>query len=521
MRKYLLPVSLVAVVLAILTGFMDTDVLSGKNTKLKTVLDMISQTYVEEVDENKLVDDAIVGALKGLDPHSVYIPPREMARVREEFQGNFEGIGIQFEIVNGYLTVVTPIPGTPSDRAGILAGDKITMIDGSTAKDITTEEVFQRLKGPKGTAVKVTIQRPGIGEALEFTIIRDKIPIFTVDAKFMLDSDIGYIRLNKFAETSEAEFEQALEELEQMGMKKLIFDLRNNGGGYLEQAQLIADKFLPPGEMIVYTKGRISNSSNEFYSLDKTSYRKYPVIILVNRYSASASEIVAGALQDLDRSLIVGERTFGKGLVQSQYALNDGSAVRLTTARYYTPSGRLIQRPYDGKSIEDYYAEAQGSDDIKADSSKVYKTSQGRMVYGGGGIEPDVHLYADTLSAYYSKLWSKGVFREYVNQMLEKTGISLRDRYRNDYRKFLSSYKLSSADFEAFVSLAESKGVPADRAAIAREREDMENVFKAEIARYIWGTNESYQVRLSADDVLKQAKRLFPEAERFSENFKP
>lgn len=244
-KRIIMPALFVVVVIAVITGFMQT----GKQTmqssgKLRGVLDVIEKTYVEDVDANKLIDDAIVGALKGLDPHSVYIPPKEMKQVKEEFQGNFEGIGISFEIVNGYLTVVSPIPGTPSDRAGIIAGDKIVQIDRSSAKDITTEDVFKRLKGPKGTTVHVTIERPGVSELLEFDIVRDKIPIFTVDAKFMLDEQTGFIRLNKFAETSENEIEQALLELQAAGMKQLILDLRNNGGGYLEQAEMIVDKFL-------------------------------------------------------------------------------------------------------------------------------------------------------------------------------------------------------------------------------------------------------------------------------------
>ena len=518
-KKIMLPALLIVVAIAVVTGFTQRAKLTNENTgKLKSVLDMIEKTYVEEVDDSKLVDDAIVGALKGLDPHSVYIPPKEMKQVKEEFQGNFEGIGISFEIVNGILTVVSPIPGTPSDRAGILAGDKIIMIDHTTAKGITSENVFKRLKGPKGTTVHISIERPGVNELLEFDIIRDKIPIFTVDAKFMLDDRTGYIRLNKFAETSSDEIEQALQELDIHGMKQLVLDLRNNGGGYLEQAEMIVDKFLPGGKKIVYTKGRIANSSREYLSSDKSSYRKMPMIVLVNRYSASASEIVSGALQDLDRAIVVGERTFGKGLVQSQYDLNDGSAVRITTARYYTPSGRLIQRPYNGKSQEDYYMEAHLNDTLHTDSSQVYFTTMGRKVFGGGGIVPDFHLGNDTFSVYYAKLWSKGVFREYVNKFLENNGPALRIQFKENYPKFLKSYNIPESDFQALIRLGIQKGVPQDNTAIEKDKEDMKNVVKAEVARYIWSLNESAQVRLMADPTVQEAVKYFPEAVKFAGN---
>ncbi|MCB0834811.1 MAG: S41 family peptidase, partial [Bacteroidetes bacterium] len=316
----------------------------GQNTyrnivKFNSVMDLISKAYVEEVDTDKLVDDAIVSVLKGLDPHSVYIPPKELKQVKEEFQGNFEGIGSQIDVINGQLTIVTPIVGSPSERLGIQGGDRVMKIDGESTKGITVEDAVKKLRGPKGTVVHVSIDRPAMDGLLEFSIVRDKIPVYSVDAKFMLDSKTGYIRFVRFAQTTADEIEQALQELEAQGMKQLILDLRNNGGGILEEAQMIVDKFLPGGEMIVYMRGRIPGSVQNFFSSDKRTYRKYPVVIMINRASASASEIVAGAFQDLDRGLVVGERSFGKGLVQNQWDLNDGSAVRITIARYYTPSG--------------------------------------------------------------------------------------------------------------------------------------------------------------------------------------
>lgn len=520
-KKILLPVLFV---ILIITGFINfTQV--GQNTykslqKFQYVFSVITQMYVEEVNQNKVVDDAITGALKGLDPHSVYIPPKDMTKVKEEFQGNFEGIGIQFEIINGILTVVTAIPGTPAAQKGLQAGDKIIKIDGRATKGITQDEVFSKLRGPRGTLVHITVERPGIEELLEFDIIRDKIPLFSVDTKFMLDKETGYIRLNRFAETTEEEVEKALKELETQGMKQLIFDLRGNGGGYLEQAQAIVDKFVGGGKRIVYTAGRIPNSNRDFMSSRKTQWRKYPIIILINRGSASASEIVAGAIQDLDRGLVIGERSFGKGLVQNQIELGDGSAIRITTARYYTPSGRLIQRPYDHKSSEDYYMEGRSNDTIKSDSSKVYYTAKGRKVYGGGGIVPDHIVLGDTVTAYFVKLWSKGIFREYSNQYLEKHGPKLRDKYKSDFRRFISSFSITDSDIRELAVLGEKKGVPVVESSLEADKADMKNRIKAEVALYIWGNNEANQILVMNDPILIKAISYLPEARKFVESDK-
>jgi len=516
-RKFILPGLLVVVVIVAATGFVDKAQNAYKNIiKLQRVLDLISQTYVEDVDQTKLVDDAIIGALKALDPHSVYIPPKEMTTVKEEFQGNFEGIGVQFEIVSGVLTVVTPVPGSPSERVGILSGDKIVKINNTSTQGITQDEVFSKLRGPKGTTVHVSIKRSGIDELLEIDIIRDKIPLFTVDAKFMIDNKTGYIRFNKFAETTASEVEQALQELEAQGMQQLIIDLRNNGGGYLDQAFIIVDKFIPGGKKIVYTKGRIDNSTKDYLSTFKQNYRKYPLIVLINRGTASASEIVSGALQDLDRGLIIGERSFGKGLVQNQFDLNDGSAVRITTARYYTPSGRLIQRPYDGKSLEDYYGEARFNDTLHTDSTKIYFTSMGRKVYGGGGILPDYHVESDTFTAYYVKLFSKGVLREYVNKYLEQSGPVLREQYKGNFARFMKSYSAGEDQIKTVVALGEAKGVPLDNQGLAHDRDEIEDAIKGEVARYIWGTFEAAQVGLTNDIVIRKAMSYFNEAKKFT-----
>jgi carboxyl-terminal processing protease len=521
-KKIIVPTVLILVGIGVVMGFMQT----GQNAyrsiqKLQYVLSIISQTYVEEVNTDKLVDDAIVGALKGLDPHSVYIPPKELKNVKEEFQGNFEGIGSQIDVINGVLTIVTPVPGSPSEKIGIMGGDKIVKINEVPTKGITTDEAISKLRGPKGTAVHLSVQRHGVEGFLEFNIIRDKIPVYSVDAKFMLDQTTGYIRFVRFAETTSDEIEQALQELEAQGMKQLVLDLRNNGGGYLEQAKAIVDKFLPGGKKIVYTKGRLDNSSQEYFSTVKSTYRKMPLIILINRGSASASEIVAGGLQDLDRAVIVGERSFGKGLVQNQFDLQDGSAVRITTARYYTPSGRLIQRPYDNKSLEDYYGEARDNDTLHTDSSKAFLTSIGRKVFGGGGIVPDYHLDNDTITGYFVKLLGKGVFRDFTNDFLEKNGTVLRDEYKDHFAKFEKSYNISESDFESILNLGTNKGIPIDRTAAQRDKEDMENLIKSEVARLIWGPFEAAHIRFQGDHVIQQAMKYFSEAKKFAENHVP
>ncbi len=484
--------------------------------KLQYVLSVVTQTYVEEVNSDKLVEDAIVGALKGLDPHSVYIPPKEMKTVKEEFQGNFEGIGSQIDIVNGILTIVTPIPGSPSEKVGILAGDRVLKINGESTKGFNTDMAVSKLRGPKGTIVHIGIQRFGVGEQLEFDILRDKIPVFSVDAKFMIDDKTGYIRFVRFAETTADEVEQALKELEAQGMKQLILDLRNNSGGYLDQAQNIVDKFIPGGKKIVYTKGRLENMTRDYFSSQKSWYRKYPIVVVVNRGSASASEIVSGALQDLDRAVVVGERSFGKGLVQNQFDLNDGSSVRITTARYYTPSGRLIQHSYDGKSADEYYAEVR-NEKMKNDSTQIFYTEKGRTVYGGGGIVPDYHIDNDTVTSYYVKLWGKGVFRDYANAYLEKNGPLLRDKHKKDFRAFAKNYTLSESDVQDLIQMGVDKGIARDAVAIEKDKDEIKNFVMAEVARYIWGSLNAAQIRTQSDRMVVEAMKYLGEAKKFAE----
>ncbi len=477
--------------------------------KFNYLLKKIRDNYVEPTDVGKLMDGAITGMLESLDPHSIYISAEEQSRISEQFAGEFEGIGISFVIQNKVLMVISPIPGTPADKLGIRAGDRIIKIDGESAYGITNEEVFRKLRGPQGTSVNVTIEREGESEPLEFTIIRDKIPIHSVETYFMIDDVTGYILLNQFTANTSDELEQALNDLEGRGMTRLLFDLRGNSGGYLEQAVRVADKFIPKGEMIVYTKGRSSKYEQSFISSGST-HPQFDLIVLINHGSASASEIVAGAIQELDRGLIAGTRSFGKGLVQTPIPFEDGSLVRLTTAKYYTPSGRLIQRPYD-KNISDYYREAFAEDSVEVhiDSTKdVYYTKSGRKVYGGGGIEPDVRLESYYLTSYTAKLLNKRLFFEYAAKYASE-----HPQLGGDFDYFLDNFQVDEAMLMDFVSLAESRGIPLDDEGYQKDLHYMKNLLKAEIAQNLFnGRLYYYQVRIRGDRQIAEALQLFDEA---------
>ena len=328
--------------------------------KLEKAFTVITDRYVEDVDSSELTESAIQGMLRDLDPHSVYIDAEQMRKVNEDFNASFDGIGIQYEFIEGpegldTVTVLNPLPGGPSDEAGLLSGDRIVAVDDSSAVGFSQQDVARTLKGPRGTKVDVTVKRPGYAELLEFTITRDEIPLWTIDASYMIDARTGYIRLDRFARTTYGEFMEAMRELKGQGMERLVLDLRDNAGGFMDMAIRISDEFLDEDEVIVSARSRHTEYNQESRATDGGSFEGGGVIVLVNEHSASASEIVAGALQDHDRALVVGRRTFGKGLVQKQFALRDGSVLRMTISRFYTPSGRLIQTPYEDGSREGYY----------------------------------------------------------------------------------------------------------------------------------------------------------------------
>ncbi|MEX0601040.1 MAG: S41 family peptidase, partial [Rhodothermales bacterium] len=422
MKRYRKPATLGLLVLAVgvLLGFELGAVFSSDNTveslkKLENAFLIINERYVEDVDSSVLSERAIEGMLEELDPHSVYIDAEQMNQVREDFNASFEGIGISFEIIDGVdgkdtVTVLNPLPGGPSEEAGILSGDRIIAVDDSSAIGFSSADVQRTLKGPGGTEVDVTVRRPGYDRTLDFTITRDKIPLFTVDAAHMIDERTGYIRIDRFARTTYSEFMSGLRDLQDEGMERLVLDLRDNPGGFMDMAVRIADEFLSEGEVIVEARSRLDEYNQQNVADDGDEFETGSVMVLVNQISASASEIVAGALQDHDRALIVGRRTFGKGLVQKQFPLRDGSVLRMTISRFYTPSGRLIQTPYDDGERMDYY-------ETKADQfrrertltteqikeampdSLRYTTATGRTVFGGGGILPDIIVNPDSASA--------------------------------------------------------------------------------------------------------------------------
>lgn len=517
----------------ILVGIVIQPVISGDNiyeqlSKFKDVLFTVEKYYVDDVDTPELVESAIGGMLNKLDPHSVYIPAEQQQRVEEDFRGSFEGIGIEFDMVRDTITVVTAISGGPSEILGILSGDKIVAIEGENAIGIDRSDVPDKLRGKKGTKVNVTVVRPGTKDPIDFTITRDKIPLYTVDAAFVDDKGVGYLKINRFADPTYVEMMQNLEKLSQQGMKRLILDLRGNPGGYMERAVRMADEFIGGKSKIVYTKSSRSSEEEVYRATPGQNYEDIPLIVLVSTGSASASEIMAGAIQDLDRGLIVGETTFGKGLVQKQFSLSDGSAYRLTVARYYTPSGRLIQRPYDD-GRESYYSmdgreeEEEGSNinhshDAKDTTKPTYKTVAGRTVLGGGGITPDYIVRPDTLNRA-SGSWemiTKNVIWEYIESYLASQGTTLRDRYKEDFNSFLRNFAITDAMFESFVKMAEAKDIKVNRELLKHDTPLLKNRLKARIARSIWGNNEFYQVALQDDKQYQKALELFPEAQKIA-----
>ncbi len=529
-RFSLLTVSML-VVLSLIAGSVLNQLISGDNiydqiNKFKDVLSMAQKVYVEDVDTGKLTEAAIRGMLGELDPHSVYIPASEMQRIKEDFQGSFEGIGIEFAVLNDTLVVVTPIVGGPSEALGIEAGDKIVKINDTSAIGITQDMVPKKLRGPKGTRVKVSILRAGMKNLLDFDIVRDKIPLYTVDAAFMVGDDVGYVAVTRFSATTHSEFVEAVSGLKKEGMKRLVLDLRFNGGGYLEQAFKMADELFPRGKKIVYTKGRRAEFNEEYVSSGSARFADVALVILVNNASASASEIVSGAVQDWDRGLVVGETTFGKGLVQRQYDLPDGSGFRITTARYYTPSGRLIQRPFDGDRNR-YQREALERNEeegenlmhtAEKDSTKPkFKTAGGRVVYGGGGITPDYIVRAERLGEYAAQLRMKQVYLDFANKYLDVNGTMVRRMYR-DSREFAEKFQVDGSMLETLNSMAKAKGIQFNQQTYEKDVRFVKLLVKAAIAKALWGNAGQTRVMLQDDIQFKKAISLFPEAEKISKS---
>jgi len=397
------------------------------NNKIDEIITIIKSQYVEKTEDSVLLENAYSGLLNNLDPHSFYISKGEMANVEEEMQGSFEGIGIEFNILEDTLFVVAPIAGGPSQKAGIFSGDRIIKVGDKNIAGVglSNIEVMRLLKGEKGTKVKIYVKRSGYNELLPFTLIRDEIPLYSIDYSYLISPGTGYIKINRFSETTYQEFCTHLDSLKKIGMKNLILDLRNNPGGYMKMAELISDELLSKNKVIVTTKGRLEESNSEFVSSAKLNrFEKGALIILIDQGSASASEILAGAVQDWDRGLIIGNRSFGKGLVQNQVSLSDGSAIRFVVSRYYTPSGRCIQKPYsDGKKVYENdilsryeSGEMFDTSNIKFPDSLKFKTKKGRIVFGSGGIFPDYFIPKDTsgFSTFYSEVFLNNLFRQFA-----------------------------------------------------------------------------------------------------------
>ncbi|MDZ4745452.1 MAG: S41 family peptidase [bacterium] len=527
----ILAIILVAVVAGIALDLYVRPLISGDNTldsvrKYNEVLSNAVKNYVEEVDTQKLTEAAIRGMLNELDPHSVYITAKDMQQVTEDFQGSFEGIGVEFDIINDTITVVSPIVGGPSEALGILATDRIVKINDTSAIKTTREMVPKKLRGPKGTVVKLHIKRTGEKELLVFDVVRDKIPLNSVEASFLIEgTDVGYVAANRFSATTYDEIVTAVRKLRSNGMKKLMLDLRSNPGGYLDQAYRIADAFIPAGQKIVYTKGRRPEFDEDFISTAGGEMEDMPLVVLINGGSASASEIVSGAVQDLDRGLVVGETSFGKGLVQRQYTLGDGSAYRLTISRYYTPSGRLIQRPYDDKAK--YYGgegrdEGEEGDNISHDKDgklkdrPQFKTLGGRTVYGGGGVTPDYIVKNDTTTIMLRNVLRANLFSEVRDEIMQARGKQIRTTYSSDLSKFVREFQITDDDVALLRRLADKKEVKWIDADYKQDGEYMRTLLKAYIGRAMFGLNGYYAVVHSVDKQVQKALELFPEASKIA-----
>lgn len=483
----------------------------SRNDKLNSILNIVESSYVDSVNRNDLVEAAIPAILKKLDPHSVYIPAKDLARANEPLQGNFEGIGISFNMVTDTIMVISTIPGGPSEKMGLLPGDKILYVNDSlvAGRHISDEQVMGMLKGPKGTVVRIKIMRTGQRELLPFEIIRDKIPIYSVDVSYMLDQHTGYIKINNFAMTTFEEFMKGLRELKDKGMTGLIIDLRGNSGGIMEAAIQIANQFLKEGQLIVYTQGR-AQPRNEARATGKGEFETGDLVVLVDEWSASASEILAGALQDNDRGTIIGRRTFGKGLVQEPISFGDGSGLRLTIARYYTPTGRSIQKSYN-HGFDEYFdelaeryhrGEFEKADSIHFSDSLKFTTPAGRTVYGGGGIMPDKFVPVDTsgVSPYFVK--TRPLIYRFALKYTENNREALK-KYTDarELEKYLDKQPLMNQ----FIQYAAADKIKMDSKGLKTSGEIINTQIKAYIARNMLDNKGFYPIWEKIDTTLKYA----------------
>lgn len=497
--------------------------------KYQEVMTLVQRYYVDKPNLGELNDAAIIGMLSKLDPHSVYMPPKNVEQSAEQFSGKFEGIGVQFMMgKNDTILIDAIIPGGPSDALGIIAGDKITAINGKRTLKFTEDSVRNNLRGPKGTKVNVTITRTGQPAPLEFSITRDVIPIVSVMASFMVDDKTGYLNIGRFAEETHDEMMVALGDLSKQGMKQLILDLRGNPGGYLEQAVRIADEFIGGTKTIVSTKGRITSFDDVDVSTPGNKYEKIPLVVLIDRGSASASEIVSGALQDLDRAVVVGLPSFGKGLVQRQFPLGtDKSAVRLTISRYYTPLGRSIQKKYDGAKYEggeemeiteSEEANFDHSKDVHDSTKPKYTTASGRTVYGGGGITPDYIVKADTITRSTWRLFAGSLFFDWVKDYVSSNAPSLKKQYTAE--AFVKNYTVPEEVFTAVFEKAKEKKIEYDPKEFEIDKPWVRNYIKGEVGRQLFSNNVRARMLLENDKQYQKAYTLLGEAAKMAISMK-
>lgn len=529
--------------------FLGTRLNGGKTAqveqkqKMFEAFSMMQDLYVDKINSDSLAGAGIQGMAEYLDPHTVYLEPEKVSFSQAEFDGNFDGIGIEFDVISDTLLVVTPLSGGPSAAVGIAAGDRIIDIDSARAIGITRQEVLRKLRGKRGTQVKLKVFRPLNGKQLDFTVTRDKISTSSIDAAFMLKEHVGYIRLSRFIATTADEFRRALEGLKKQGMTRLVLDLRGNPGGFLEQAVEVADEFLAKGQLIVYTKSRKGGSDDERYIAKSADdgFKKGDVIVLVDKGSASASEILAGALQDNQRAIVVGELTFGKGLVQRQIQFSDGSAIRLTVSRYYTPSGRQIQRVYH-KGVagrESYYKDSMTSilpqklftnpDSLlylRADGVSVYKTSSLPKLISGlknqdvkqqkrlsalrdaGGVIPDYWVTGETLSDFYQKLFQSGSLDDIARKILDDPHSTVQS-YRTSLEIFIAKYSEESSFQSLVINTCKAKKITFDKKGFLRDRKSIARAVKSKIAHQLFGTEGQIKFLVrDSDKVVKIAESV-------------
>lgn len=506
---------------------------SRQQQKLLMVENIVNNLYVDNVDEEKIVENAVRGILENLDPHSSYSTKEETTSSQETMQGSFSGIGIQFNMQKDTLYVVQTIAGGPSEKVGILPGDRFIAVDDSiiAGRKLKNTDIMKRLRGPKGTKVNIKVKRGSNAELLEFRITRDDIPLNSIDAVYMADGKTGYIRLSRFAATSYKEFKDAITKLKKQGMQQLILDLTDNGGGYMQIAAQIANEMLNRGNLIVYTLGRKSPRQN-LNADGSGTFRTQKVVVMINQFSASASEILSGAVQDWDRGVVVGRRSFGKGLVQREFLLPDSSSFRLTIARYYTPSGRNIQKPYIKGDREDYdkdiidrynHGELQSADSIHfADSLKHTTLRLHRTVYGGGGIMPDVFVPLDTTqyTDYHRRLVAKGIIPQFALRYVDKNRADLKAQYP-DAQKFIKEFTVTDEMLNNLVDAGKAEKVDFNKSQFAKSKEMLRTFVKAAIANDLFSTGAYFQIVNEQNDIYKEALSIINDDARYRKIISP